>query len=640
MADQNITLEESLANQMSSTETVSLQSLPIKDKDITLEEEESLADQMSKVSSLAITSLQSLTLPLLPPCFNYPELLFLIRRQRKASLGMEDKTMVLLLLTELTCHGLARPDFFTLLKTNSLKARFSLLQLLADEWNWLLWSRMNTISSRKPSKEVAAVLHSVLSRCLAVLPADCTFRMGNSVGQFFHMYELKPLLTNVEGSGIKTQETPLIHKFLVRQPVKKGAAADPDYHPDSMTDAESDSDSCSDVALSQDERVKVEGAKVCEIPSKPCSDKSLVSKEGKSYIERENAWQTMGFAVSEKPSACLECWGCWRNKQCYEVAKWERKQAAILKDQSLPSSFLARARASAIIASRKSEESLSEDSLPSPTEKEAASHGTLPRVGSFSAASFSGTSSANPSSPSPNSSPAKSRASSPTVGFWKKFCPPASSLGSPHPGTSSKGCSLPRSSPPGSSPTGDSPSGGSLPGSSLPGSSSPGSSLPGSSRPRSSLPQSSLPQSSLPQSSLPQSSLPEIAPARFSPLNQENVPMRNNLLKDTAITYHKTVGFSCEERRTEVLSCSSTKANPLVEISNNRKRRQPLDFSSAFANKEWARRVDEVDLPCTCDDCRFVTAPHVGRMLAKGIVCRCHPCKLARDKKAGDDLKV
>ena len=83
MADQNITLEESLANQMSSTETVSLQSLPIKDKDITLEEEESLADQMSKVSSLATTSLQSLTLPLLPPCFNYPELLFLIRRQRK-----------------------------------------------------------------------------------------------------------------------------------------------------------------------------------------------------------------------------------------------------------------------------------------------------------------------------------------------------------------------------------------------------------------------------------------------------------------------------------------------------------------------------------------------------------------------------
>ena len=146
MADQNITLEESLANQMSSTETVSLQSLPIKDKDITLEEEESLADQMSKVSSLATTSLQSLTLPLLPPCFNYPELLFLLRRQRKvldffykiyrshrclsqASLGMEDKTMVLLLLTELTCHGLARPDFFTMLKTNSLKARSSLLQV-------------------------------------------------------------------------------------------------------------------------------------------------------------------------------------------------------------------------------------------------------------------------------------------------------------------------------------------------------------------------------------------------------------------------------------------------------------------------------------------------------------------------------
>ena len=79
--------------------------------------------------------------------------------------------------------------------------------------------------------------------------------------------------------------------------------------------------------------------------------------------------------------------------------------------------------------------------------------------------------------------------------------------------------------------------------------------------------------------------------------------MRTNLLKDTATTDHNT---AVGERRTAELSCSSTKANPLVEISVNRKRRQPLDFSSAFANKKGARRVDEVDLPCTCDDCRFL----------------------------------
>merc|ERR1719341_2954618 len=262
-----------------------------------------------------------------------------------------------------------------------------------------------------------------------------------------------PLVTNVEGTGStsSTQETPLIHKFLVRQPVKKETAADPDYHPDSMSDAESDSDPCSDAVLSPD-LVTDKGANVCTIAPEPSSGKSLLSKEGKGNVERENAWQAMGFAAAEKPSACSECWGCWRNKQCYEVAKWERKQAAILKDQSLPSSFLARARASAIIASRKSEESLSEDSLPSvngfsppSTEKAAASQGTLPLVSSFSAAPFSGASSANPSSPS--SSPTKSRASSPTVGFWKKFCTPTLPLSSPH-----RGSSLPRSSSPGSSP--------------------------------------------------------------------------------------------------------------------------------------------------------------------------------------------
>lgn len=42
---------------------------------------------------------------------------------------MEDKTTILILLTELICHGLARPDFFNLIKPNSLKTRFSLLQV-------------------------------------------------------------------------------------------------------------------------------------------------------------------------------------------------------------------------------------------------------------------------------------------------------------------------------------------------------------------------------------------------------------------------------------------------------------------------------------------------------------------------------
>ena len=42
---------------------------------------------------------------------------------------MEDKTTILILLTELICHGLARPDFFNLIKPNSPKIRFSLLQV-------------------------------------------------------------------------------------------------------------------------------------------------------------------------------------------------------------------------------------------------------------------------------------------------------------------------------------------------------------------------------------------------------------------------------------------------------------------------------------------------------------------------------
>ena len=85
MADKNVTLGETSANQMSYLATTAVQELPIKDnnKDNTSDLEKSLGDQMSDVSSLATTSLQSLSLPLLPPCFNYQELILLLRRQRK-----------------------------------------------------------------------------------------------------------------------------------------------------------------------------------------------------------------------------------------------------------------------------------------------------------------------------------------------------------------------------------------------------------------------------------------------------------------------------------------------------------------------------------------------------------------------------
>ena len=33
---------------------------------------------------------------------------------------------------------------------------------------------------------------------------------------------------------------------------------------------------------------------------------------------------------------------------------------------------------------------------------------------------------------------------------------------------------------------------------------------------------------------------------------------------------------------------------------------------------------------CNCDDCKYVTSPHVARMKKLNIVCRCHPCVLDR----------
>ena len=67
MANKNVTLGETSANQMSYLATTAVQELPIKDnnKDNTSDLEKSLGDQISEVSSLATTSLQSLSLPLL-----------------------------------------------------------------------------------------------------------------------------------------------------------------------------------------------------------------------------------------------------------------------------------------------------------------------------------------------------------------------------------------------------------------------------------------------------------------------------------------------------------------------------------------------------------------------------------------------
>ena len=64
---------------VSNLATTAVQELPIKDNnkdntsDLEFLVEKSLGDQMSDVSSLATTSLQSLSLPLLPPCFNYQD---------------------------------------------------------------------------------------------------------------------------------------------------------------------------------------------------------------------------------------------------------------------------------------------------------------------------------------------------------------------------------------------------------------------------------------------------------------------------------------------------------------------------------------------------------------------------------------
>jgi len=43
---------------------------------------------------------------------------------------------------------------------------------------------------------------------------------------------------------------------------------------------------------------------------------------------------------------------------------------------------------------------------------------------------------------------------------------------------------------------------------------------------------------------------------------------------------------------------------------------------------------EEGSRECRCEDCRFVTRPHVQRMVARAFPCRCHPCRLHRRARA------
>jgi len=53
-----------------------------------------------------------------------------------------------------------------------------------------------------------------------------------------------------------------------------------------------------------------------------------------------------------------------------------------------------------------------------------------------------------------------------------------------------------------------------------------------------------------------------------------------------------------------------------------------------FAPLGGGEREGVEEQGCTCEDCRFVTAPHVGRMVRLGVTCRCHPCLLHRKRIA------
>ena len=425
-----------------------------------------------------------------------------------------------------------------------------MLQLVSEEWDWMLWSRMNTISSRKLSRTAATVLHTVLSRCLAVLPADCTFRIGNHVGQFFRLYNLKPLVSPVGVTGHNSKESPLIHKFLVRQPMKKETAADPDYQPDTDEDIdlESDSNQSSDADVSfpadlvKNEIASVKApSKLCPTASKPSSGKSLVSRG------KERAWQMIGFAPSAKPSACLGCSNCLRNEQCRDISVWNREHFLNGKSEL----FLARATAAKTSASTNGEES--ETSLPS--------------VNSLS---------------SPLDSPAAGS--------------PGSTLNSNCSGKSEpRNSSLRNFSPKNSSPV---------------------SSPPESSR--------EFPMEVLPLRSSTPASSPSVSAIFFnngsSDPAQETMPSRNNLFEKITPICHKTKLHSPEE--------NPAKGTPLAEINNNTKRRQPLDFSSAFATMKKAKQSAKVDLPCTCDDCR--SFPQMFKFPLKLFtllqVCDCSSC--------------
>lgn len=145
---------------------------------------ESLPYHMEEVHTQALASIQSLHLPLLPPCLTKQEILSILSTHRQVCSSHMERATLLLLLTDLVTASLASPGLVDLCPTS--KTTTHLLSRLQTEWATLFKELL--AAHCRPQASVVATLHTALGRCNSLLPPGQTFLANCEF--FFRVYNL------------------------------------------------------------------------------------------------------------------------------------------------------------------------------------------------------------------------------------------------------------------------------------------------------------------------------------------------------------------------------------------------------------------------------------------------------------------
>jgi len=504
-----------------------------------------LPRHMEEVAALASSTLATLHLPLLPPCLMRQEVALCLRNLRQVASTLEERAVLLLLLTDLVTASLASPGLVLLPTTSNLSLQPAtstrtvqqLLRLLAG--CWASYYREASSSTRRPATAAAAALHSSLSRSLRRLSTEQAAALAGQsrlAAAFFQLYGLAPPAAYTAYTGLPPLPTP-------------GRAEEGRWWP-LFSPGGGSRRMCSVVAA-----MVAQGPSGCSSPSgmaagsEPPARRSPSSSDDSKPLLRRSPTSSSASGLSSRKSPGSSDIFLLSPRMSQDFDKDSESPS-----RSSPRDWKPQAKRSS---------SSSRDSEPQAKRSSSFSRDSEPQAKRSSSSSKDSESQAKRSSSSSRDSEPLAKTS------------PSSNRGSEPPAKRS----------------------------------------------------SSSSEDYKPLAKV-SSSLDNSNPqAKRSPNSSKDPGMKFPALKKPALVTQQSPSSSMDSRGFLDVERPKIVRRFGQELGGN-------TIPRHFGHLGGGGRGGGEEQGCTCEDCRFVTAPHVGRMARLGITCRCHPCLLLRKRRA------